>query len=79
MADRVLEFYGLATTVTSAYVSHGVAKGYLPRDLDIDNSARAINGMIIGSVISALQDPELDHRALAHAIQRVMYDGIAAR
>lgn len=79
MADRVLEFFGLATTLIGAYLSHGVEKGYLPGDLDVDNTARAINGMIVGSVIAGLQDAGLDHRAQAEAIQRVMYDGIAPR
>ena len=79
MADRVLEFFGLATTLTAAYLSHGVEKGYLPDDLDVDNTARTINGMIVGSVIASLQDPDLDHRALSEATRRVMYDGIVTR
>jgi len=79
MADRILGFYELATTLTAAYLAHGVEGGYLHEDLDIDNTARAINGMIIGSVIAGLQNPELDQGVLAKAMRRVMYDGISVR
>ncbi|HKY57127.1 MAG TPA: helix-turn-helix domain-containing protein [Aeromicrobium sp.] len=79
MADRVLAFYGMANSLTAAYLAHGVELGYLHRDLDVDNTARTIVSMIVGSVIAALQDPDLDRPALSEATLRVMYDGIAAR
>ena len=77
MGDRILDFFGLATSLTAAYVGHGVQEGYRPEDLDVDNTARAINGMILSSVLAALHDPEVDERRLRTAIQRVMYDGIS--
>lgn len=79
MADRILGFYELATSLTAAYLSHGVEQGYLHADLDIDNTARAINGMIVGSVLAGLNDPDLDQHKLAEAMRRVMYDGISVR
>lgn len=79
MGERILGFFELATSLTATYLSHGVEQGYLPADLDVDNTARAINGMILGSVLSLLQRPELDQRELSAAIRRVMYDGISAR
>ena len=79
MADRILGVYELATTLTAAYLSHGVERGYLHADLDIDNTARAINGMIVGSVIAGMHNPDLDQKQLAEAMRRVMYDGISAR
>ncbi|HEY1918469.1 MAG TPA: TetR/AcrR family transcriptional regulator [Streptosporangiaceae bacterium] len=79
MADRVLEFFEMATALTAAYLSHGVELGYLRADLDIDNTARAINGMILASAISSLRRPDAEHqRRLSEAVLRVMYDGIAA-
>jgi AcrR family transcriptional regulator len=78
MGDRILGFFELATQLTSAYLSHGISLGYLREDLDVDNTARSINGMILGSIIAGLSQPELDHRALSAAIRRVMYDGISA-
>ncbi|HSX67936.1 helix-turn-helix domain-containing protein [Nocardioides sp.] len=77
MGERILDFMALATSLTAAYVGHGVQEGYLPEDLDVDNTARAINGMILASVLAALHDPKLDQQRLRAAIQRVMYDGIA--
>ncbi len=79
MGDRILAFFALATALTAEYVGHGVTEGYLPADLDVDNTARAINGMILASVLAALHDPEIDHQRLRAAIQRVMYDGISGR
>lgn len=80
MAARVLDFFELATELTAAYLSHGVELGYLRADLDIENSARAINGMILASAIASLRDPDPDEqRRLSEAVRRMMYDGIAAR
>lgn len=78
MADRVLAFFDLATELNAAYLAHGVESGYLHPDLDVENTSRAINGMILGSTIAAMSDPDLDPQALSAAIRRVMYDGIAA-
>jgi len=79
MADRVLDFFDMAAALTAAYLSHGVELGYLRADLDIDNSARAINGMIMASAISLLRRPDtVDQRELSEAVRRIMYDGIAA-
>lgn len=77
MADRILDFFDMAADLTAAYLSHGVDLGYLPADLDVDNTARAINGMILASAIAIIRDPGADHRSFSSAIQRVMYDGIA--
>lgn len=79
MAERILGFYEMATAVTSEYLEHGVKLGYLHSDLDVTNTARAINGMIVGSAIAVVRNPDLDQQALAVAIRRVMYDGISAR
>ncbi|WP_112265047.1 TetR/AcrR family transcriptional regulator [Lentzea terrae] len=77
MAERILDLFDLAAALTAAYLSHGVELGYLRADLDVANTARAINGMILGSAITSLRTPE-DQRALSEAVRRVMYDGIAA-
>lgn len=78
MAARVLGFLELSTELTASYLSHGVKLGYLREDLDVENTARAILGMILGSVVAGLQNPQVDQRTLSEAIRRVMYDGIAA-
>ncbi|GAA0952097.1 TetR/AcrR family transcriptional regulator [Actinocorallia libanotica] len=79
MAERVLDFFESATSLTAAYLTHGVDLGYLRADLDVDGTARAINGMILSSAIAMLRHPEpADQRRLGEAVLRVMYDGIAA-
>lgn len=80
MRERVLDFYDGAAHLTAAYLRHGVKLGYLRADLDVDGSARAINGMILAAALAGLRDPAPESQArLSAAIRRVMYDGIAAR
>ncbi|MCO1580306.1 TetR/AcrR family transcriptional regulator [Crossiella sp. SN42] len=80
MADRVLDFFDLATALTAGYLTHGVELGYLRADLDVDNTASAITGMILASALSSLRKPEGEHqRKLSEAVRRLMYDGIAAQ
>ena len=80
LRERVLDFIESMAEITTAYLAHGVDLGYLRDDLDVASSARAINGMILGAVIHGVRHHDAESQAeLAHAIQRVMYDGIAAR
>ncbi len=80
LRERVLDFIESMTDVTAAYFTHGVELGYLRADLDVASSARAVNGMILGGVIHGIRHhDEASQAELAAAIQRVMYDGIAAR
>lgn len=80
MGDRILDFFAAAEELTAAYLVHGVELGYLHADLDVRGTASAINGIILGSALSALRNPDGDlQRSLSAAARRVMYDGIAAR
>ena len=80
MRERMLELFDQTTPLTAAYLEHGVRLGYLRADLDIEPTAQAINGMILGSVLAGLRDPTPERQArLSAAIRAVMYDGIAAR
>ncbi|NYI43414.1 AcrR family transcriptional regulator [Nocardioides aromaticivorans] len=80
MRDKMLDLFELTTPLTAAYLEHGVQVGYLRADLDVEPTAQAINGMILGSVLAALRDPTPERQArLSAAIRAVMYDGIAAR
>jgi AcrR family transcriptional regulator len=80
MGQRILDFFELSAELTAGYLEHGVKLGYLRADLDIEGTARAINGMILGSALAAVSNPDPDdQRRLSEAIRRVMYDGIAAR
>lgn len=79
MREKMLDLFELTTPLTAAYLEHGVRGGYLRADLDVEPTAQAINGMILGSVLAALRDPTPERQArLSAAIRAVMYDGIAA-
>lgn len=79
MREKMLDLFDLTTPLTAAYLAHGVEVGYLRADLDVEPTAQAINGMILGSVLAALRDPTPQRQArLSAAIRAVMYDGIAA-
>lgn len=78
MSDRVLGFYDLATSINTGYMAHGVELGYLRADLDVENTARAINGMILSGALALLHNPGLDPKAISQAVRAVMYEGIAA-
>lgn len=78
MADRILDFLDLAADLNAAYLAHGVERGYLRADLDVANTARAINGMILAAAIDGIRRPELAHqRQLSVAIMAVMFDGVS--
>jgi AcrR family transcriptional regulator len=80
LRERVLDFIESMAEVTAAYFSHGVELGYLRADLDVTASARAVNGMILGAVVHGIRHHDEQSQAqLTGAIQRLMYDGIAAR
>ncbi len=79
MRERMLDLFDATTPLTAAYLEHGVRLGYLRAGLDVESTAQAINGMILGSVLSALRDPAPERQQrLSAAIRAVMYDGIAA-
>ncbi len=79
MSDRILGFYDLMTTVNTAYMEHGIERGYLRADLDAENAARAINGMILSGALALLNNPDLDTSRINTSIRMVMYEGISAR
>lgn len=79
MARRMFGLLDAGTALTSAYLAHGVERGYLRADLDVPGTSTAINGMILASALGGLRAPDrAAMSSLNAAIQRVMFDGIAA-
>ena len=64
--------------MTAAYLSHRVELGHLRPGLDVENTARAVDGMILGATIAGFNNPELDTSCAVEAIRRLMYDGMTA-
>ena len=78
LTERFFGFIDAAAALTGAYLAHGVELGYLRPGLDVDYTARAINGMIIAAALNGIRDPEPGtQRRFANAIRQLMYDGIA--
>ncbi|WP_424809642.1 TetR/AcrR family transcriptional regulator [Rhodococcus sp. 27YEA15] len=79
-SDLTGKMFGLldqSTAVISAYLTHGVDRGYLRAGLDVENTARAVNGMMLSSAIeSARPNSTVDCAALDRAIRALMFDGI---
>jgi len=77
MSAKILGFYDLARRLTERYLAHGVETGYLREGLDVEATSHAIIGMIVATMLSAVQQPEAQHqRRLAAAIQSLMFEGI---
>ncbi|MFD4368583.1 TetR/AcrR family transcriptional regulator [Rhodococcus sp. NPDC058521] len=79
-ADLTQRLFGLLDTaaeLTGGYLKHGVDRGYLRENLDIEGTAQAINGMILAAVVRSLRghDKE-DVDSVAAAIRSLMFDGI---
>lgn len=80
MGQRVQDFFALGEGITAQYLERGVKLGYLRADLDVNGTAVAINGMILGSLLAAIRNPDpAAQERLSEAIRRVMYDGISPR
>src|SRR5207342_3586470 len=57
LRNRVLDFFEGASSLTAAYLAHGVKEGFLRADLDVPNTGRAINGMILAAILAGFRDP----------------------
>ncbi|MDT9664523.1 TetR/AcrR family transcriptional regulator [Rhodococcus qingshengii] len=79
LTGRMLDLLDQSASLTAAYLHHGVECGYLRADLDVDNTAHAVNGMMLASAIQGLRaGSSVDCTALNQAISRLMFDGIRA-
>jgi AcrR family transcriptional regulator len=76
---RLLAAYELFAGYTAAYLRNGVDKGFLRADLDVETTARVINGMIFegAAQVSRVDDPgPLRERWIA-AVVTLMFEGLA--
>lgn len=77
MSVKILDFYDLARSLTEQYLAHGVKTGYLREDLDVAATSHAIIGMIVATMLAAVQHPgAAQQRRLAAAVQSLMFEGI---
>lgn len=81
-SEQWLALQGTFADVTARYLRNGVDRGFLPADLDVEVSARAVNGMIFAGLLAGISRPasqdEPDERdRWVAGITRIMFDGIA--
>ncbi|RZU51823.1 TetR family transcriptional regulator [Krasilnikovia cinnamomea] len=71
--DRFADF-------TAAYLRNGVDRGFLRPDLDVEVTARVVNGMVFEGAAQVARDPAaLELRdAWIRAVVTLMFDGLAA-
>lgn len=79
--ERIREAFDVFGRYTAMYFENGVAKGYLRKDLHIQETALAVNAALFEAcrrVISS-EDPDRDVAVWKETIISLMLDGIAAR
>lgn len=78
LTARMFRLLESTVSLTAEVLAHGVKKGFVHADLDVEHTARAINGMALMSALYGATDesgPE-GMRRLNAAILRIMFDGI---
>jgi AcrR family transcriptional regulator len=80
LTERVLGVFATAEQMTAAYFENGVARGYLRKDLDVDATATAVVGAMLGAMVRALREPgdTEQHLRVSRAVLRMMLEGIVA-
>ncbi len=77
LTERLTGLLDTAATLTMEYLDSGVDRGFLRADLDTENTARAINGMILAGAIHGLNAPEIVDSFPA-AVSTLIFGSIAA-
>lgn len=78
-SEKWMDLQGAFAAVTGAYLQNGVDRGFLPADLDVEVSARAVNGMIFAALLAVIRDPDpaAETERWVAGITRIMFAGIA--
>ena len=77
LTDRVLNLLDELRALTATYLRHGVAHGFLRRDLDAVETARALNGIVFAGALAASRDGDAP-RGYVDAAIRLAFEGISA-
>jgi AcrR family transcriptional regulator len=81
LRERLHAAHELFAAYTAAYLRNGVAKGFLRHDLDVETTARVINGMIFegAAQVSRTEDPRPLRERWIRAVVTLLFDGMSAR
>ena len=74
---KALKLFGMAT---AAYLKNGVEKGFLREDLVIEETAFALNAILLEGArrISLAEDPEVAYEKWTKALVDLMLEGMAS-
>jgi AcrR family transcriptional regulator len=76
---QILDLLEAMREVTAQYLRHGVEAGFLRADLDVIETARAVNGIIYAGALHAIRADDADApEQFVEAALAVIFDGIAA-
>jgi AcrR family transcriptional regulator len=78
LAERWLDTQAAFGKLCEQYLANGIDRGFIPADLDIEVTARAVNGMIFSGVLAALRmpDPAAERDRWVAGVTRLMFDGL---
>jgi AcrR family transcriptional regulator len=81
LRERLHAAHELFAAYTAAYLRNGVTKGFLRHDLDVETTARVINGMIFegAAQVSRTEDPRPLRERWIRAVVTLLFDGMSAR
>jgi AcrR family transcriptional regulator len=79
LRERLYAAHELFAAYTASYLRNGVAKGFLRPDLDVETTARVVNGMIFegAAQVTRTDDPRPLRERWIRAVVTLIFDGIA--
>ena len=80
LAERWLDTQAAFGQLCESFLANGVGRGFLPADLDLEVTARGINGMIFAGALAAVRmpDPAAERDRWVTGITRLMFEGVSA-
>jgi AcrR family transcriptional regulator len=77
LTAQVLHLLDRLRGITATYLRHGVERGFLRRDLDVVETARALNGIVFAGALAAARGGDRPKGYSAAAMQ-LAFDGVSA-
>jgi len=81
LAERWLDTQAAFGKLCERYLANGVRRGFLPADLDLEVTARAINGTIFAGALAAVRmpDPAAERDRWVAGTTRLLFEGVGGR
>jgi AcrR family transcriptional regulator len=76
LTARILDLIDGMRALTAEYLAHGVQAGFLRADLDVTETARALNGIVFAGALRAIRAADNGEHEFVAAALRLVFDGI---